>query len=140
MGLKRYLNGDILSNRKQCIKSGIIYSDWTTINLGVHQGTHLELLIFVLYINAFSKTMKSEEVLQSADDRCIISDPKTNQCLHTKTSSIFQTDKYMKQTMLALNITEILVFSKKDQLPSEENHYNGGHKTKSLWSLSGRND
>ena len=35
-----------LSNRKQCLKNGIEYSNWVAINHGVAQGTDLGTLIF----------------------------------------------------------------------------------------------
>ena len=47
---------------------GIIYSDWVTINHGVPKVAVLETLIFVLYINDLSETMKSGEFLQFAND------------------------------------------------------------------------
>ena len=78
-----------LSNRKS-VKSGTICSDWTTINDGVTQGTVVGLIIFIVYIDDISEKLKSKEVLQFADDTCIIYYSKTNQCLHKKTFSFFQ--------------------------------------------------
>ena len=78
-----------LSNRKQCVKSGISYSDWTTNNHGVPRGTFLGHLIFVPHTNDFSEKMTSEDILEFGDDTCIIFYSKTNQDLPTKTCNIF---------------------------------------------------
>ena len=94
-----------LSNRKQCVKNGIEYSNWVTINHGVPQGTVLGPLIFILYINDFPEKMKErEDVLQFADDTCIICHSKSDGNLLCKINSVFEnTDSYMRQNMLTLN-------------------------------------
>ena len=82
--LKRYgieenagnLINSFLCDRKQC---GIAKSDWVVINHGVPQGTLLEPLIFVLYVNNFGEAVLTNcDVLQFADDRAILCHAKNN--------------------------------------------------------------
>ena len=118
-----------LSSRKQCVKNGIEYSNWVTINHGVSQGTVLGPLNFIMYINDFPEKMKKrEDVLQFADDTCIICHSKSDENLLCEINSVFEnTDSYMRQITLTLNRnkTEIVVFSKKGESKIEQFHYNG---------------
>ena len=117
------------SNRKQCVKNGIEYSNWVTINHVVPQGTVLGPLIFIKYINGFPEKMKKrEDVLQFADDTCIISHSKSDENLLCEINSVFEnTDSYMRQIMLTLNRdkTKIVVFSKNGESKIEQFHSNG---------------
>ena len=56
-----------------------LYVDWTIINHGVPQGTVLEPLVFILYVNEFGEEIgKSSNVLQFADDTAILCHEKMN--------------------------------------------------------------
>ena len=67
-----------LSNRKQCLKNGIEYSNWVTINHGVTKGTVLAPLLFIKYINNCPEKMeKREDILQFADETCKICHSKS---------------------------------------------------------------
>ena len=118
-----------LSYRKQCVKNGIEYPNWVTINHGVLQGTVLGPLIFIMYINDFPEKMKKRgDVFQFADDTCIICHSKSDENLLCENNSVFEnTDNYMRQNMLNLNRdkTEIVVSSKNGEWKIEQFHYIG---------------
>ena len=71
---------------------------------------------------------KREDVLQFADDTCIICHSKSDENLLCEFNSVFEnTDSYMRQNMLTLNRdkTEIVVFSKNGKSKIEQFYYNG---------------
>ena len=81
----RVLLNSFLINWKQCVRSGLVESDWTFINHGVPQGTVLGPLVFILYVNDFGEEIgKSSNVLQFADDTAILCHEKNEQCLEAK--------------------------------------------------------
>ena len=71
---------------------------------------------------------KREDVLQFAEDTCIICHSKSDENLLCDINSVFEnTDSYMRQNTLTLNRdkTEIVVFSKNGESKIEQFHYNG---------------
>ena len=72
--------------------------------------------------------MKKEDVIQCADDACIICHSKSDENLLCEINSEFEnTDSYMTQNMLTLNRdkTEIVVFPKNGESKIEQLHDNG---------------
>ena len=62
-----------LANRRQKVKLNDMFSDFEIVNHGVPQGTVLEPLIFLLYVNDFSSNLNTtEKVIQFADDTSIV--------------------------------------------------------------------
>ena len=115
------LLNSFLVNRKQCVRNGIVESDWRIINHGVPQGTVLGPLVFILYVTDFGEEIgKSSKVLQFADDTAILCHEKNEQCLEAKAKKmLMETEQYMKQSKLTLNEgkTEMMVF-KNENLPT----------------------
>ena len=101
-----------LENRKQCVKLGIELSDKITINHGVPQGTVLGPLIFLLFVNDFSKKLEGENDVV-ADDTSFICKLEGNKNIPQKIEKNIRTDKYLTENQLTLNAdkTEMLFFT-----------------------------
>ena len=79
-----------LSNRNQYVSINGFDSGLTTINCGVPQGSVLEPLLFLLYINDLNQAMKFCKVHHFADDTsllCLSNSIKKLNKLVSKTSS-----------------------------------------------------
>ena len=62
-----------LDEGSQCVKMGTEVSEHIFVNHGVPQGTVLEPLVFLLYVNDFSEKFKGDfELFQFADDTSIL--------------------------------------------------------------------
>ena len=48
-----------LSIRKQCVKNGIEFSKWVTINRGVPQRTVFRHLVFIMYVKNFPENERT---------------------------------------------------------------------------------
>ena len=60
-----------LSNRQQTVKIGLCFSDFQTISCGVHQGSVLGPLLFLLYVNYLHISSSKVKLLLFADDTCL---------------------------------------------------------------------
>ena len=80
-------------------------SDKITINHGVPQGSVLEPLIFLLYVNDFSEKLEGEnDIVQFADDTIIICKFESkNNPLKIFKKTIEQADKSLTGNQLTLN-------------------------------------
>jgi len=61
-----------LSDRKQHVKCGGIFSEWNTINGGIPQGSTLGPQLFLIYMNDIPSQVKHGKLLQYADDTALI--------------------------------------------------------------------
>ena len=95
----RILLNSYLCDRKQCVQNVIAKSDWVVKNHGVPQGTVLEHLIFILYVNDFKEAVTTNsDVLQFADDTAILCHANNEANLQLiAEDTLNKTDQYMKQ-------------------------------------------
>ena len=117
----RFLSNWFIINRKQCVRNGIVDSDWTKINHGVPQGTLLGSLIFILYLNDLGEEIeKSSNVLHFADNTAILCHEKNEQRLKAKAKkTLMETEQYMKQNQLTVNERKIeIIFFKNEKSPT----------------------
>ena len=70
--LKNYL-----TNRQQRVKLNNKTSKFESVTMGVPQGTRLESLLFILYINDLLLDMPENTIVSNADDTAFISTAKT---------------------------------------------------------------
>ena len=85
----RFLFNSFLINRKQCVRNGIVASDWTIIYHGVQQGTVLRPLVLILYVNDFG-----EEIGKVRIGTAILCHEKMK-CLEAKAKKILmETEHY----------------------------------------------
>ena len=63
---------DYLTQRLQCVKCGVKFSDWGPVLGGIPQGSALGLLLFLIYVNNKLLQVRHSCLLQFADDTCLI--------------------------------------------------------------------
>ena len=69
---------DYLSDRLQRVKCGDSYSEWGSVLGGIPQGSALGPLLFLVYVNDMPLQVKDGDLVQFADDTCIICSGKTH--------------------------------------------------------------
>ena len=94
-----------LSNRKQLVSIGNVTSDLKPITCGVPQGSVLGPLLFLLYINDFSKSVPDLDFHLFADDSNLFCSHKSLQCLEAKVNvELNNVNNWLCVNKLSLNI------------------------------------
>ena len=112
-----------LSNRKQLVSIGNVTSDLKPITCGVPQGSVLGPLLFLLYINDFSKSAPDLDFHLFADDSNLFCSHKSLQCLEAKVNvELNNVNNWLCVNKLSLNIdkSNFVIFhpsQKKAQYP-----------------------
>jgi len=96
-----------LSDRKQCVKYGGIFSDWNTINGRIQQGSALGPLLFLNYTNDMPSQVKHGKLLQYADYTALICSGTSTEEVHRCLSADLQSlSSWITQSKIKLNITK----------------------------------
>ena len=94
-----------LTKITQYMQYGNFISDAKTISHGVNQGSILGPLLFILYVNDFSRTSDLLLFILFADDTTVLIEGHEYQKLiETLNEELFKVDKWLQANILTLNI------------------------------------
>ena len=107
--LKNYL-----INRVQLSSDGIINSSFEKISCGVLQGSVLDPLLFLIYINDISNVTKTSEISLFADDTAIVGSGETRAFLKEFRTDTQSLNDWCKVNKLSINTdkSKLMGFSK----------------------------
>ena len=97
-----------LKSRKQFVSIGGHISSTQVIQTGVPQGSVLESLFFLLYINDLNKSIKNSRAYHFADDTNILLSNKSLELLANEMNQdLKDLSQWLKANNLSLNIKKI---------------------------------
>lgn len=104
-----------LTDRQQIVKFNEKKSNPIQVTSGVPQGSHLGPLLFILYINDISFTLKHIRVLIYADDMKLFLEIKKDNDLNIFRNEIESFYKWCCKSLLALNVKKcnVITYSRK---------------------------
>ena len=93
-----------LSNRKQCVRYGSEVSELGLLEVGVPQGSVLGPLLFLIYLNDFSRMFDPGDALLYADDTTLISaGASTDVAVHARAGKMRAAKQWYDANGLSLN-------------------------------------
>jgi exonuclease III len=116
--MKNYLN-----NRKQYVECSGYTSNMMNITTGVPQGSILGPLLFLIYLNDFSKASEHFTMINFADDTALVSNLRTNANLTSQETEteLNKISDWLKVNKLSINVkkTKAMIFhSSRKTVPS----------------------
>jgi len=96
----------ILFNRKQFVKLENVQSGLVDISNGVPQGSVLEPLLFIMYINDLPKSSAFYTVLYADDTYLCLSHKNIDNLQHMVNMELIKVDKWLRSNKLSLNYSK----------------------------------
>ena len=110
---------DYLTNRQQTVISNGQSSDLRTIEAGVPQGSILDPLMFLIYINDIVRDIRANIRLFADDNSVSILVNNTNEASDILNDDLMKIDTWAKRWLVTFNPnkTEFMIFSRKTNKP-----------------------
>ena len=117
-GVTQKLIKSFLANRKQYVSVNGFDSDKLDVVCGVPQGSTLDPLLFLIYINDLRFSLKSSVANHFADDKCITQQSKKLKTMESELNHYLKLcTEWLNANRLSLNIdkTKLVIFYSKEK-------------------------